>query len=169
MRDGGLQQLILVVVFLVFAVVDLLARWARRRQGPSDERDDRERIVFPPDEEDEPFGFPRDARDQGRAAEVQRSRDQAAARQESRGRGAAAREEARLARERAAMVRDAILRAAPVRGKEPKRAPAASRVAAGPAPARGRAGRFSAADARRAVIAMTVLGPCRGLEGEREG
>jgi hypothetical protein len=184
MRDGGLQQLILVGIFLLFALVDLLARWSKRRRGLPEEMKDegdgigfppsappsRERIVFPPGESEAELAEA--AREQQRAAARRAEQRRAtAARDETqrvRQRGATAREEARLARERAAMVRDAILRAAPVRTRGERR----STSAGGPAAvvtSRARRGGFSIADARRGVIAMTVLGPCRALEGEREG
>jgi hypothetical protein len=186
MRDGGLQQLILVGIFLVIALVDLLARWGRRRGGLPGEIDGaengRERIVFPPETppsrerivfppgESEAERAAAAARERQRAQQERVLRERAAAAPDrpprTRQRGTSAREEARLARERAAIVREAILRAAPVRTRGERR----STSAGGPVAtvtSRTRRGVFSAGDARRGIIAMTVLGPCRALEEER--
>jgi hypothetical protein len=170
MRDGGLQQLILVGIFLVIALVDLLARWSRRRGGLPGEIDGaengRDRIVFPPGESEAERAAAA-ARERQRAPQERVLRERGAAApdqtQRTRQRGASAREEVRLARERTAMVRDAILRAAPVRTRGERR----STRAVGPVAtvtSRARRGAFSAGDARRGIISMTVLGPCRALE-----
>jgi len=74
----------------------------------------------------------------------------------------------RSARDRTSSVRQAVSRSAPVRPVASRLASggisARDRMAAGVSGPRARGLTFNADDARRGIIAMTVLGPCRALE-----
>jgi hypothetical protein len=79
----------------------------------------------------------------------------------------------RTARDRTSSVRQAVVRTAPVRPVASRVATgglsARDRMAAGSSVTRRRGLTFTADDARRGVIAMTVLGPCRALEDPARG
>jgi hypothetical protein len=127
MRNGGLQQFIVITLFVVFALVDLLGRWLRsrgQRGGPG------ERGPMP--------------------TEIDRAEAPAPA--PRRGRLPAA--------PRAAPVRATAARGASTGPSMRDRRPPDGRrsVRATTIPA------LDAADARRAIVAMTILGPCRALE-----
>jgi len=173
---GGFQQLIIIGLFLLFGLADLVARWARGRTQPEQGRDPARRTV--PDDswrdadssdvvvvvrrpervEEEPVQRSPSERDAQRAPS-------APARSAASRPGSDRLVRDRSARDRTSSVRQSVMRSAPVR-------PVASRLATGGMSARDRASSgvsglrtpglaFTAADARRGIIAMTVLGPCR--------
>jgi hypothetical protein len=125
MRNGGLQQFIVITLFVVFALVDLLGRWLRsrgQRGGPG------ERGPMPTDI------------DRAEAPAPRRGRPPAPP--------------------RAAPVRATAARGASTGPSMRDRRPPDGRrsVRATTIPA------LDAAGARRAIVAMTILGPCRALE-----
>lgn len=166
---GGFQQIIIIGLFLLFGLADLIARFARgrtRSQQPSepvrrpvegapwqgdrpwrDEDDDDVVVVQRPVRVDAPVPVP--------------ARERVSAE-----RGRAPRE--RTVRDRTSSVRQNVVRGAPVRPVASRLATggisARDRLAAGLSGPRPRGLTFTADDARRGVIAMTVLGPCRALE-----
>lgn len=173
MGDGGFQQIIIIGLFLLFGLADLIARWARgrtRSQQPGEPvrrpvEEDPWQVDMPwRDEDDDVVVEQRPVRVEAPVPVPARDRVSAE-------RGRAPRE--RTVRDRASSVRQAVVRSAPVRPVASRLATggisAQDRIAAGLSGARQRGVTFTAADARRGVIAMTVLGPCRALEDPAHG
>jgi hypothetical protein len=160
MPEGGLQQLFIVVLFVAFGLIDLIGRWAKgRRQGngggASPTPSPWPRMEWPDDDDDDAEFTPAE---QGRTwrpidapppVEVPvPTKTRASSQQPVSAKSAPARSSAPL--------RAASLRAAP----KPL-APAA------PAPTvRRRTPVIDVREARRAIIAATVLGPCLALQRE---
>jgi hypothetical protein len=218
MGDGGLQQLIIIGLFLLFGLADLIARVARgrtrsqqpgepvRRPAEMEERpwqadmpwqgdDDEEEVVRRPVRDVPVPAHARvDERQKQRANERVRERANERVRERTNGRvqervervqervervqervnaerGRPARE--RAVRDRTSSVRQDVVRSAPVRPVASRLASsglsARDRMATSPSGRRARGLRFTADDARRGVIAMTVLGPCRALEDSERG
>lgn len=167
MGEGSVQQLIVVVLFAVFGLLEFAARWARRRAGEpmppelpaaASARVEQEDLTVP-QPSSQPVALPtsrspaRDTGTGGRSAPAERDR--------------ARKLRERLLRERLALAREATVRSAPAR-------PRASRTASvgmsalerlrGTVEVSRRRTMFTAADARRGIIAQTVLGQCRGLD-----
>jgi hypothetical protein len=142
------DQLVLIALVLAAALVDLFVRWARRKMQP-------------------PGQGPAEPREEEPPPELEWFEDEAAAAERE------LREAERAAQQRAARQRELQQRAVepPV---QPARAPALEEVMvrrpAVPATVakrrRARARRWIAgpSSARRGIVLMTVLGPCRGLE-----
>jgi hypothetical protein len=168
---GGFQQIIIIGLFLLFGLADLIARWARgrTRSSPSGEP-----VRRPVDAEERPWQVDMPWQDDDHDVVVMERpvRVDAPAPERERVERAPPRRDRtardRSARDRTSSVRQAVVRTAPVR-------PVASRVATGGISARDRMAAglsvtrrrgltFTADDARRGVIAMTVLGPCRALD-----
>lgn len=195
MGDGGFQQIIIIGLFLLFGLADLIARFARGRmrsqsQQPGEpvrrpvEEDAPWQVDMPWRDEDDdvveqrpvrverPAPMPTRERVTAERAGVDRAGvDRAGAERVSAERGRAPRD--RAMRDRTSSVRQAVVRSAPVRPVASRLASggisARDRLAAGASGVRARGLTFTANDARRGVIAMTVLGPCRALEDPARG
>ncbi len=169
MRNGGLQQLIVLALFVVVALVDLLGRWVRSRAerggapGPGDDAGRRagaeggasRPMPWPtrdaPPVDAPPVDAPPAERRPPRSRQPSRERPTPAAARAVPPRGASAPSPpARTA---------PPARARPEPPTVPPRRPPRARSAARAA--------LDAAAARRAIVAMTILGPCRALEPER--
>jgi hypothetical protein len=147
MRNGGLQQLIVLALFVVVALVDLLGRWVRSRAergGAPGPGDDAGRGNGPEGGASRPMPWP--TRDAPPVDAPPAERRPPRSRQPSRERPTPA--AARAVPPRGASAPSPPARTAP-------RARSAARAA------------LDAAAARRAIVAMTILGPCRALEPER--
>jgi hypothetical protein len=177
---GGFQQIIIIGLFLLFGLADLIARWARGRtpssppgepvRRPVDVEERPWQVDMPWQDDDDVVVMERPVRVDAPAPERERV-ERAPPRRDRTARDRTARDRTardRTARDRTSSVRQAVVRTAPVR-------PVASRVATGGISARDRMAAglsgtrrrgltFTAEDARRGVIAMTVLGPCRALD-----
>lgn len=131
MRNGGLQQFIVIALFVVVTLVDLLGRWMRsrgQRGGPGERGPMPTDIDWPAEDAPAPVPTPRRGRPPAkpRAAPV------------------------RATASRTASTGLSMLDRRPADGRRSVRATAVPAL--------------DAADARRAIVAMTILGPCRALE-----
>jgi hypothetical protein len=165
---GGFQQIIIIGLFLLFGLADLIARWARGRVRSQQPRDPLRR---PADDDAFQVDMPWRNEDPSDVIVVERRPERAAApvpvpTSDRSARDRSARD--RSARDRTSSVRQSVSRSAPVRPPASRLASggisARDRIAAGVSGARARRLTFNADDARRGIIAMTVLGPCRALE-----
>ncbi len=174
MGEGNLQQLIVFVLVTVFGLVELAARWFRRRSGEL-RPDDQPSAPFDQSEREE-FAVPRSAQQPVRRTAPQSAPEpapQSVARDTigSNRSAPAERDRARKMRERQLRdrldkAREATIRVAPARRVSSRAASqgmTASERSGGTATVTRRRPVFTADDARRAIIAQAVLGPCRGL------
>lgn len=185
MRDGSLQQLIIVGVFIVFALLDVIGRFAKKsRDGTAEPdtrdytRDDDDFEIFdlpparpaerqPDARRPEPFAEPRVPQPMPTPRPVPTQRPSSVP--QSVPRSAPTRPPVA----RAPAPRAAPVRVAPVRTPSPRLAAigmsAIDRIDS------SRVGHEAASqpllnvhDARRAILAMTILGPCRAMEPHQD-
>ncbi len=181
MGDGGFQQLIIVGMFLLFGLLELVAR-ALKRKGEADvsetieryeAREQRDADVFEEQplpqrsrmqpQERVPVDVPRTEPVQAPAPRVTTPRD--ATPRQATPRAAAP----RAATPRVATPRAATVRVAPVRVQSARKASAGMTAldrldTSGTGRRRNAAPLLNVHDAKRAILAMTVLGPCRAIE-----
>ncbi len=187
MGDGGLQQLIIVGFFLLFGLLDLVGRALKRRNQGTTVEPDRNDYANGQDEFDV-FAEPQARRPERvppRAPEpgydVRREepmvvrpapappREQAPVSAPRTTQSGPREAPVRMAPERGSAPRVAALRVAPVRVQSARKASAGmtalDRLDTGRT-GRGRSGAplLNVHDARRAILAMTILGPCRAFE-----
>jgi hypothetical protein len=174
-EGGGFQQIIVIGLVLLFGLADLMTRWAKGRMRSQEPGEPTRRPA-----QDDPWQVDVPWRNEDASNDVvvvsRPVRVEVPARMPTRTRESAERARApreRTVRDRTSSVRQAVLRSAPVRPVAPRLAAggisARDRMAAGTSGPRARGLTFSADDARRGVIAMTVLGPCRALEEPARG
>lgn len=177
--ERGFEQLIVIAAVILAGVFDVLVRWVKsrqRRDAPVDAtRYDEKPLLV---EEEADFELPADV---DLPSDIELSGEELVERTQSRGERAERAQSREEQAERALSREEQVERAqfgeelverrvpmAPPPPPVPARAPVVSRRPAPPPPIRPRrvSRRLltSPLDARRGIIMMTILGPCRGLE-----